>query len=131
VKAEPDACAGEVVSVEGLWDFDGAAVPDGFVGCFASGFDDRPAAVVEVDGFAVGEIAGVIAPLFGGEMVEGREALDYLLGFRRERLGDLCDLRGGLGVSGSADGRGEEGNGENEGFRGVMESGETGEGGHR
>ena len=39
---KPDAGAGEVVAVEGLGDFDGAAVPDGVVGGLGAGGDERP-----------------------------------------------------------------------------------------
>ena len=83
-EAEPDARAGEVVAVEGLGDFDFAAIPDGVGGGFAAGFDEGPGAVVEVEGFAVGEVAGVVAPLLGGEVVKGGEAGDDLLRFGGE-----------------------------------------------
>ena len=79
VEGEPDARAGEVVTVEGFGYFNLSVVPDSLVGRIAAGFDDGPVAVVEIEGFAVGKVAGVVTPLLRLEVVKGRKALDDLL----------------------------------------------------
>ena len=76
VELEPDAGASEVVAVEGLGDFDGAAIPDGVGGGFGARGYELPGGVVEGGGFAVGDVAGVEAPLAWGEGVEELEGVE-------------------------------------------------------
>ncbi len=96
LELEPDAGAGDVVAVEGLGDFDGAAIPDGVFGGLAMGRDEFPRGVVECGRLAVRDVADVETPVAGrklGEGLEGvergerggREILQLSLG--RERLG--------------------------------------------
>ena len=73
---EGDAGAGDVVAVEGLGDFDLAAIPDGFVRSFGFGSDDGPGGVVEGGGFAMGDVADVEAPVAWWEGVEGLEGVE-------------------------------------------------------
>ncbi len=80
---EPNAGAGEVVAVEGLGDFDDSAVPDGVLGGFGAGLLQGPGGVVKREGFAVGNVPGVEAPLAGGEGVEHLDGVE------------LCDRGGG------------------------------------
>ena len=75
VELEPDARAGDVVAVEGLRDFDHAAVPDGVLRGFGAWLDECPGGVVERGGFAVGDVAGVEAPFADGEGVEHLEGV--------------------------------------------------------
>ena len=81
VKLEPDARAGDVIAVEGLGDLDGAAEPDGVFGrrgaAAGLGRDERPGGVVECGRLAVGDVAGVEAPLAGGERVEGLQRVQF------------------------------------------------------
>ncbi|MCU1252333.1 MAG: hypothetical protein JWQ49_5362, partial [Edaphobacter sp.] len=83
VELEPDAGTGDVVAVEGLGDFNDAAVPDGVLGGFGPGLNQWPTGVVEGGGFAVGDVAGVKAPFAGGQGVEHLEGVQ------------LCDRGGG------------------------------------
>ncbi len=92
---EGDAGAGDVVAVEGLGDFDLAAVPDGFVRCLGFGLDEGPGGVVEGDGFAVGDVADVEAPVACREGVEGFEGVELGDGGRGEVL-LLADWSEGL-----------------------------------
>ncbi len=80
---EPDAGAGEVIAVEGLGDFDDAAVPDGVLGGFGAGLLQGPGGVVEGGGFSVGDVACVETPLADGERVEHLDGVE------------LCDRGGG------------------------------------
>ena len=72
---EPDARAGDVVAVEGLGDFDGAAIPDGVLGGFAVRRDELPGGVVECGRFAVRDVAYVEAPVAGRKLGEGLEGM--------------------------------------------------------
>ena len=80
VELEPDAGAGEVVAVEGLGNGDALAEPDGVIGRPGAAGHDAPVGVVESDGFAVGEVAGVHLPGAGGQLSESGEARQDLLG---------------------------------------------------
>ena len=70
------------------------------MGALERGCDEGPGGVVEGGGLAVGDVAGVEAPLAGGERVEG---------FKRVELGDggggevleLADGGEGLGEGGA------------------------------
>ena len=125
---EPDAGAGEVVAVEVFGDFDEAAEPDGIVGGLAAGFDDGPGGVVEVGVFAVGEVAYVGAPLVGGEIVEGAEALDDFLGVGGEGADDVGYFFGGLGCGSPLErGGGEEDSGGKQKVCGVAQAGGEGQ----
>ena len=111
VELEPDAGAGEVVAVEGLGDGEGLAVPDGVVRGFAARGDGLPGTFVELDGFAVGEIAGVHLPRAVGQIGDGGKTRDDCLRFRLEIGGDFGSLFGGLGLRAGGE-EGENSNGD-------------------
>ena len=95
-EVEPDARAGKVVSVQRFGNFNPAAEPLGLFGGFSAAFQHLPCGVVERGGFAVCEVAGVKAPLVGGQLVQLGEALQDGVGLRVQLLGDLSDLLGRL-----------------------------------
>ena len=94
VELEPDARAGEVVAVERLGNLDdvGDTRPRPW-SLWLPRLDQRPAAVVEVERFAVGDVADVGPPFRRGQVVEGAEPLDHLLRLRRERRRNLRRVR--------------------------------------
>ncbi len=96
VELEPDAGPGEVVAVERLGDLDGAAKPDCVLRRVAFDGKNRPGAVVEAYGFAVGDVAGVKAPAVDGQVVEFGEAVDGGSRGRGQRFGQRSDLIGRL-----------------------------------
>ena len=75
LELKPDARARDVVAVEGLGDFDGAAIPDGVFGCLAVRGDELPGGVVEGGRFAVRDVAYVEAPAASGKLGEGLEGV--------------------------------------------------------
>jgi hypothetical protein len=123
LELEPDAGAGDVVAVEGLGDFDGAAIPDGVFGGLAVRGDELPGGVVECGRFTVGDVADVETPLAGGELGEGLEGVQ-----RGERGGrEVLQLAlGGEGLrerAGRSDESWQAGRGATERARTRMEEG--------
>src|ERR1035437_4292864 len=71
VELEPDARAGDVVTVQRFRDFNLASIPDGILCRFRRRRDRWPCRGGKMDRFTVGQIAGVEPPLAGREGIQG------------------------------------------------------------
>ena len=96
VELKPDARAGQVVTVQGLGDFDLPAKPDGVFCGVAFDRENWPTAVVEAYGLAVRDVSGVKAPAVDRQGVQFGEAVDGCPRGGGQCLGESGDLFGGL-----------------------------------
>ena len=108
-KMEPDAAAGQIVTVEGLGHFDQAAIPDCFSWTLCSRLDFGPTGVVEIDRLSVLQVPSVKSPFAGRELAQFIEFLDHLLRRRGECFHYFRDFS--LGVLGPRGG-GQKGDAE-------------------